>query len=1007
MKNRLLLILLIGIFIFSLGNIISEDENDETEQINLGEMLNNSAINITGIGFEFLGYETITERQKEYPYEEYSYQVVAIKLSSEENPSEINIGKNKLENIVSRTRYEWEDGPDHSFLINPVNNEIISADFSVGKGGGEYVLGDTDFSAEENSRVEYNQKEGKLSVYRGKIKNRVDEIPEGIKSIFGADLEFAEGFTLDGEVFTNVNLGNSYLLKTGILEYKGFEVGSRHNSNQRIIFSSENNLEMQTGEYDPSFNYIIGGGNSVKFISNSERLGAFQPDIDQFKDNEILGLTKEEISQTKFNIYITSGDSLEIISQQNNPPKFILKKSVGTEDIHYYGKSGLINDGHSISFNENNELSTKMSTPSYYELTTGKYFPIEIELETRDEEGNLKNEFILNSEGEFSLIDQENKNRVIYTRYGLSNILKEGLTAQTISDYENIFDIYYKDSFSLDAATTRRTISDLASAGISPKDTDLLLESISSKKESGQVLYSDLFLLNKINDEASYLGVEKSKMLDFSEKIILSEGATIIGNNQKFISLAVREFDGKNADEIIEGAVILSKYTGYYSSGFATLAEKSGIKFSDIKDKSSLAESFSKGLNSFSKTSSANEQADVFKKAAVLINQMHDQEGNLDSSDTIRESISKNLNFESKYFLINHANSDLYQSTFDKLYENFPENSVQRIKQEIDPEGKYWANFVLSMASRDRTNDLIDQDSEFFLQGIDKALEEQDTFSLARNVVFLTNTFEEYYKNPKYIGEKEYFENFLVDKYHSEEDSSKKALYGYLIKLNEDSCNSEIKEKYSQICDELPEIPNLDIPSSWTEDNTIAAKLYFYDDESWFGITKKQYTNPPYNFKLNEEKSTKNTAILEKESRGYKLKIVLTLDNSDVDDAVNGEEFDIISHRGHSFHLSDTFNSRSDSTKLFYLGSCGSYGQTPRLQSNYPNAYLISDENTGQGNTNNRAIIAIMENLLQGASDWDSLRTNVPEGKGLVFPNDKNQLVLRFIQQVKEELVNN
>ena len=117
---------------------------------------------------------------------------------------------------------------------------------------------------------------------------------------------------------------------------------------------------------------------------------------------------------------------------------------------------------------------------------------------------------------------------------------------------------------------------------------------------------------------------------------------------------------------------------------------------------------------------------------------------------------------------------------------------------------------------------------------------------------------------------------------------------------------------------------------------------------------------------------------------------------------MEGDEFDIIAHRGHSFHLKDTFSQSSDKEKLLYLGSCGSFRETPNLQKNYPNAYLISDENTGQGAVNNWVSYELMYRLAQDTTTWESLGKDLGDEAGLVFPHEKNQLLLRFLQQVKE-----
>ena len=987
---------------------MAEGEENEPEPVDIGEILNDSTINITGFGFEFVESQEVTEMQREYPYDEITYMTVAIKILPGENPSEIVIGNTKLENVLPPKQISGFATPKTHFLIRSETNEIIAADFTVGKGGGKYNLGGIDFDADEGASIEYDLKKGILdlsNIESTKINTPIDEIPKEIKKIIGHNLDFPEGFTLSGRMIPSES---SYILESGNFYYRNFnfEVGygnSYYRENSNIVFFGGN--EFTEEDFNPRMNYVIPKKDSIQFISNSEEGSSFSPVPIKFQDNELLGMTSEELYYAKFGIHLKSGDSLEIIPQENKPSKFIFE-NLKRSEYNFYGDSQIINDGHSIKFNRQNEIEVERTHLEYYDILRSTYMPIEMEIEIKDDEGNLnKNKFIMDSEGEFSLLDKEDNNRVVYTRPGLSDILKNGRN-ESIGAYQLVFERQFEKlgGFSDPSLLNKKhdAIKNLMIAGITPEELDLFMSSVADKKESKQFMFSELDMLQDISKEASYIGMKKEEMLDLSEQIISSDGGWRLTNEPDLLSLAIKEFDGKNMEEIIFGARILEEYTGHYTSQFASLAKRSGMKISEIQDEESLAKSFSKGLNSITKTTGGNEHRYIFQGAAVLINQMHDQEGYLYHSDEIRKNIAKDLNFESKYYLINYANSDLYQSTFDKLYENFPEDSVQRIKEEIDPEGEHWADFVMGMARRDKVNDLINQDSNFFIEGIEKALGEKGTSELAQNVVFLTNTFEEYYTNSEHNKEREYLEDLLLKKYSEAKGTESMALYGYLIKLNEETCKSGIKKAYSDLCAKLPDIPTLEIPKSWAKDKTIAAKLYFYDDEAWFGITGDQYTKAPYNYILNKGESTKDTTVLEKNINGIKFKVVLTLDNSDVSEAVNGEEFDIISHRGHSYHLPDTFNGQSDSTKLFYLGSCGSYGETPYLQKNYPNAFLISDENTGQGDTNNRAINMIMENLARGTLEWGDLKENIPEDKGIIFPHEKNQLVLRYAEQFKD-----
>ena len=125
-------------------------------------------------------------------------------------------------------------------------------------------------------------------------------------------------------------------------------------------------------------------------------------------------------------------------------------------------------------------------------------------------------------------------------------------------------------------------------------------------------------------------------------------------------------------------------------------------------------------------------------------------------------------------------------------------------------------------------------------------------------------------------------------------------------------------------------------------------------------------------------------------------------------ESINNPNIDIIAHRGHSFHLTmDTFTRHisSNANKLLYLGSCGSFGSVSELQKQFPNAYFISDEDTGRGSDNHRILLGIMRNMAQGERNWDTIKQNTyqritGEPRGIIWPNEKSLLLYNFIQKL-------
>jgi hypothetical protein len=484
-------------------------------------------------------------------------------------------------------------------------------------------------------------------------------------------------------------------------------------------------------------------------------------------------------------------------------------------------------------------------------------------------------------------------------------------------------------------------------------------------------------------------GLTSDQSIDLISQIVDKSGESF-GNVLYGIPNSLIFFDEEKIDEISSGLVYAFEF-------YPSIGQVGSMDYAVIKDEITLGQELA---NTLARNKDAFLEND-FNRMAVMINRLHDTEGELSGTDIIRTSFAENSDFETKYKLISEANGDLYTSTFLKLYDSFPEEVIDSVKA-VDPEGENYVDFVLQMANRGKAKEILEEDPSFFLNSIEQGISNEGSQEgkLLDNTAFLTNTFLEYYENPEYSEEKEYFENILVEKYQNAQTNEEKGAYAFLLKLDEDPIRNEAKE----ISRDLPELPSLTVPEKWIEDDEISMKSYYYEDEAWYGISIDQYQNPPYNMKLVSK--TDSSAELIQEINGKKLRIVLTKDNSDVDEAINGDEFDIVSHRGHSYHLDETFSGKGDNEKLLYMGSCGSYCSFPTVQKQYPNSYLISEENTGEGAVNNYVSYYVMKRIAEGETEWSALKPDSADEKGIIFPTEKNQLLIKYIQQI-DSLGNN
>lgn len=63
----------------------------------------------------------------------------------------------------------------------------------------------------------------------------------------------------------------------------------------------------------------------------------------------------------------------------------------------------------------------------------------------------------------------------------------------------------------------------------------------------------------------------------------------------------------------------------------------------------------------------------------------------------------------------------------------------------------------------------------------------------------------------------------------------------------------------------------------------------------------------------------------------------------------------------------------------------------------YRDNYLMADQDTGQGNVNNRTLSGLMENIAKGCKDWGGCIKNE---NGLILPDDPSFLVGEYIHRL-------
>ena len=518
-------------------------------------------------------------------------------------------------------------------------------------------------------------------------------------------------------------------------------------------------------------------------------------------------------------------------------------------------------------------------------------------------------------------------------------------------------------------------------AGLTPEQTvDVIKNTI---KASGE--YSSNALKSAL-PAALQAGLNPDQTVDIIKKTIKASGKYSHHALESALPAALKEYNGNNLNEIVQGATTVTKYIRKNTMTLNDAAKNLEFRYTNVKDKQSLAEELARSINSYYESNEIPSQYTA-SKFAVLINTLHDNEGSIDRTDTIREQITKSSTFKAKYHLIAEANADLYQSTFDKLFSSFPQDKVGELRR-VDPNGNYWTDFIIQIGERDRLNELLSQDPNFFREAVDKGISSSP--KLEKNTVSLANTFVDFYSKPEYSGEKEYFEGRLVELYKSADSQGEQASYAYLIKLSENPANEEFRKLHST----LPELPAVNVPQC--SGDVCTGKQYFYIDENWYDITLKAYTKPGGIYQFGVVEQTDTTTVLEKKVSGKTMRMVLTTDNSDASDVLNDDETILVVHRGHSYNSKKTFEGRSNKEKIIIDGGCGGPGRVLEIQKQYPNAQVVYDKNTAEGVVNQYEAYKILRRVTLGQTDWDNVRDKTEIERGIVLPNDKNQLFLTY-----------
>ncbi|MFW6046891.1 MAG: hypothetical protein ACOCP4_03785 [Candidatus Woesearchaeota archaeon] len=467
-------------------------------------------------------------------------------------------------------------------------------------------------------------------------------------------------------------------------------------------------------------------------------------------------------------------------------------------------------------------------------------------------------------------------------------------------------------------------------------------------------------------------GLSKKEMLDITEKVQKMGFSAQLFNS--ILPAALEK--NNNFKEIEDGLKIAHEYSSSTEANHITSKTLSELNpdYTEINDRVTFGKEIGKELN---------ESKEPYKYVSI-IDAIHDIELEKHSTDKARNKLAEETDFETKYKIISKAFDDIYPSTFDTLYKKMPENLTEEIKK-TDPEGDLWTEFCINLGKAGKLENIVENDFDFFENSIKKGL--KDTSNLITNGVFTVGSVLKYYDE----GISKELENFLLKQYKNSSDLEQEGVYGYLLKLDKNP-----SEKVKEMTKDLPEIVPPKLSKEFSKKDTLAAKLYFGEEEGWFDITANQLNN---NYGMEIIKQGDREITLGKKINGKDVLMTLSYNTREVGSDLSNPNVVMVGHRWHSHKEDYMYNYGSDENKIIYMGSCNSYSRIYKLKQHYPNSYIITNKGTGKGTENTETNYKIMENIAKNKREWDEIGKNIPEG--IVLPNNPEMLMLSYINRLK------
>ncbi|MCU0327784.1 MAG: hypothetical protein MUE53_02230 [Chitinophagales bacterium] len=404
-----------------------------------------------------------------------------------------------------------------------------------------------------------------------------------------------------------------------------------------------------------------------------------------------------------------------------------------------------------------------------------------------------------------------------------------------------------------------------------------------------------------------------------------------------------------------------------------------------------------------------------------VVNDLHNE------SDKVRFASLDDFNWKELYTVMVHSEEEIFTSTFNGCFERL----LIRIKQskingyEMLEQTRFnrFRSFIKLCAGYGKLNKFLEtmpkDKQKILIKKFTQNLEVND--GELRDAINVADAFGSV-KDPVLLKEIQQNIAFEFARVNTEKNKQGQAIYGLLSSLFIDNKTKDsswfktISEKYK-----LKPIDKIAIKDLINDKKIHNQVHFFYDDEDGYA----SYTSFIATFSNANYKLTKigNYSLIES-VKGNKVRIFANEPKSELEgqseiitmiDSLN-LDIKMMVHRGHSYYAMNTIDQMPSSTKIVFLGSCGSYNNIHEVIQKVNDVHIISSKQIGTMSVNNPLLYIISETIRENRDiDWSEIWKKLGnQVKANAYANEKyadyvpphKNLGAIFLQAYKQQIVN-